>query len=419
VTNGDALSRLRQALPAPAAAALDIACRLAEEAGLPLFLVGGAVRDLLLDSRSVDLDIVGEGEVSDLARRLAAETSSRIVQHERFGTASVKGEGFEIDFARSRRETYKRPGALPDVEPAGLAEDLARRDFTMNAMALRLTTPAGELIDPFGGEADLKAGRVRILHDASFRDDATRMVRAARYAARLRFEIERQTHLALRRNLAFLDSVSGPRLRRELELLLREPAAVEAATICQEAGVLSRIHPLLALPSGAAGRWREALVGERFADPVLLGFCLLSRASSEEEVDALAGRLQPTRPQDAALRDLVRLRAAFAKLHPRPDDPVSTLEAAEGRSVAAVWALAVLEGGKVGEACEAYLKRWRRVRPLLRGDEVLALGVPPGPAVGEALKALRAARLRGETKSREDEVKLVKSRVSPGKVSEK
>jgi tRNA nucleotidyltransferase/poly(A) polymerase len=168
---GEALQERLQALPgiARVRAALD---------GERAYLVGGAVRDLLLGAEHPDLDLAVEGDAVELARRLGAEP----VAHERFSTATVDLDGVRVDLARTRAETYPHPGALPEVEPAPLERDLARRDFTVNAMALPLDG-RGQLVDPHGGRVDLRAGLLRVLHPGSFADDPTRALRAARYAA--------------------------------------------------------------------------------------------------------------------------------------------------------------------------------------------------------------------------------------------
>src|SRR5918994_4949551 len=173
-------------------------------AGLPAYLVGGAVRDLLLGEARADLDVAVEGEIGSLTEALGGE----LVEHERFATASVRVGGLHVDIARARAETYPSPGALPEVRPAPIADDLARRDFTINAMAVPL---AGEpdLIDPHGGLADLREGLMRVLHELSFIDDPTRALRAARYAARLGFGLEPGTRAQLAE--ADLETVSQDR----------------------------------------------------------------------------------------------------------------------------------------------------------------------------------------------------------------
>src|SRR3982750_2045550 len=138
----------------------------------PAFLVGGAVRDLLLGRSTVDLDVAIEGDARAVARELARRLGGEAVEHERFGTATVRAEDLVVDLATTRRETYSEPGALPDVEPAGLAEDLGRRDFTINAMSLGLSgADVGVLHDPHRGQSDLDAGIIRVLHGRSFIDD--------------------------------------------------------------------------------------------------------------------------------------------------------------------------------------------------------------------------------------------------------
>src|SRR3954451_10125062 len=187
-------------------------------------VVGGAVRDVLLGLTPHELDFVVEGDAVAVARRAAERLGGRVTVHERFGTATVEASDATFDLAGSRRERYERPGALPDVElGASLPEDLARRDFTVNAIALHLAD--GELIYHDGACEDLEAGVLRVLHDGSFRDDPTRLLRLARYAARLAFSAEPRTDQLAAEAVAggALDTVTGARLGAELGLLLGEP----------------------------------------------------------------------------------------------------------------------------------------------------------------------------------------------------
>src|SRR4051794_25474011 len=189
-----------------------------------VYVVGGAVRDVLLGRTPHELDFVVEGDAVAVARRAAERLGGRVTVHERFGTATVQASDATFDLAGARRERYERPGALPDVElGASLAEDLARRDFTVNAIALHLAD--GELIYRDGAREDLEAGVLRVLHDGSFRDDPTRLLRLARYAARLAFSGEPRTDQLAAEAVAggALDTVTGSRLGAELRLLLGEP----------------------------------------------------------------------------------------------------------------------------------------------------------------------------------------------------
>jgi tRNA nucleotidyltransferase (CCA-adding enzyme) len=404
----DPIARLKAQLSDQAREALDTCVRICAERGVALYLVGGAVRDLLLGVGHVDLDLAMETETAPVASAVAAQMRARAVTHERFGTATVKGDGFELDLARTRRERYSRPGALPDVEPASLSEDLARRDFTLNAIALRLTSPAGGLIDPCGGIADLELRHLRVLHSSSFRDDATRLLRAARYAARLGFGIEASTEEWLRRDLAYMDSISGARLRRELVFLLEEARAVNGALLARDLGLLGALHPCLQLRDDVAARWREALAREPHVSHAELGLCILIQPPSEAAVANLTARLHLTSYQQKSLLDLARLHSLSSVLAASHQDPAAVVALLEGHAPAAVKALGVREGGTVAEACEAYLAHWRHVRPHLRGDDLISLGVPQGPALGDILKSLRTSRLRGVVDTREDEVALVK-----------
>ena len=184
------IDKLLASLPKEQVNALSRLIELANQRGTAIYLVGGPVRDLLLDLLPGDLDVAVEGDAIDLATHLAAAADLRIVRHARFGTATVSGDGAHIDLAPARSETYEAAGALPTVHPSSIDDDLHRRDFTVNAMAFALNGNAvGRLLDPAGGRANLDAGLIRVLHDASFQDDATRILRAARYEARLGFRI--------------------------------------------------------------------------------------------------------------------------------------------------------------------------------------------------------------------------------------
>ena len=338
MSSANLLTALRGRLSAPDQAVLDAAIRLAEGRAIALYLVGGSVRDLLLGREQLDLDIAVEGDAIDLAQALAA-ADGRVAVHPSFGTASVKGAFFSVDLAQTRAEEYPHPGALPVVRPAPLDEDLARRDFTVNAMALRLTRPqAGRLVDPHAGRQDLERQAIRVLHDGSFRDDATRMLRAVRYEGRLSFRLEDSTARLLERDRRYLDTISGARLRRELLAMLYEESPHLLLTRCQELGLLAALHPSLEIDQ----RGVEALLrapAERPAPWDEVCLCLLSWRSAEREVESLVERLALPRRHERALHDAVKLRALLSTLE-KPDLPVSaTVEMLEPLSIAAIWAL--------------------------------------------------------------------------------
>ena len=408
MTGTDLVGHLHRALGPEAEMALRVAEDLARASGVSLYLVGGAVRDLMLDRPHLDLDLATEGDVEPFARAVAEATGARMIVHSRFGTAVLKGAGFDLDFTRTRSERYARPGTLPTVAPAPLAADLARRDFTMSAVALRLAPPPGEIIDPFGGVADIEARLVRVLHGQSFQDDATRILRAVRYAARLGLTIESKTLRWLQRDLPFLGTISGPRLRRELELLFREARTVEAAELASSLGVLTAVHPALSLTPRKAATWRRALAGDHHASRDELAFCLLADCQGDDDVESLARRLHLTRRQETALRARVRLRSLSDKLGAPAASPADAAEAMDGISVATLWAVASDAEDPLAPICERYLRLWRRVRPALRGDDVMALGLA-GVQVGEALRLLRRAHLEGRVVTRQEEIRLIRA----------
>jgi tRNA nucleotidyltransferase (CCA-adding enzyme) len=330
----------------------------------PVYLVGGAVRDLLLGRGRADLDLVVEGDAATLATKLGAET----VEHERFGTAKARLDGHQIDIATARTETYAQPGALPRVEPACLADDLARRDFTINAMAIPLRGES-ELIDPHGGRDDLEAGRLRVLHPGSFADDPTRALRAARYATRFGFEPEPETAALLRE--ADLGTVSADRREAELLRLAAEAEAARGFELLGEWGLVkpreggvelaARVAELLSSPP-----WREVAPRERAVLAAALG-------SACGEVEMAAAR--PARPSEA-----VELASGR--------DPV---ELALARAMGAEW-------------LDRYVAEWRSVALEIGGEDLIAAGVAPGPALGRGLREALRRKLDGEIAGREQEL---------------
>jgi tRNA nucleotidyltransferase (CCA-adding enzyme) len=332
----------------------------------PVYLVGGAVRDLLLGRGRADIDLAVEGDPAALAAALGAATLS---EHGRFATAKVELGGHEIDIAGARTESYPHPGALPVVAPAaGIEADLSRRDFSVNAMAIPL---AGEprLIDPHGGLADLERGLLRVLHPDSFRDDPTRAIRAARYAARFGFNLEPETEALLRET--DLGSVSSDRRRAELLRLAGEATAPRGFQLLAEWGLVELREGGVEL-AGAV----TALVGrERWRGEV-------------PSVDAVFA---------AALGPVGR-EVGLAKGGPRR--PSEAVELARGCTATEL----VLARALGAEWLDEYIDRWRQVRLEIDGDDLIAAGVPRGPALGRGLATALRLKLDGEIDGREAEL---------------
>jgi tRNA nucleotidyltransferase (CCA-adding enzyme) len=378
-------------------------------------LVGGAVRDLLLQLTPRELDVVVVGTVSEtadaaasLARELEAALggSAGVQEHERFGTASVRFQTGCIDIATRRAESYAAPGALPTVGPGTPEQDLARRDFTVNAIALILGgAHRGELRHVPEALEDLCAARLRVLHEQSFIDDPTRLLRLARYAARLDFTIEQRTAALAGEALAAgaLATVSGSRLGAELRLALGEADPLAALAELDRLGVLTALHPRLRFEQPLAREALALLPADGRADLLLLAAVALPltlRADGERDAElrALLDRLQFV----ATDRDLV---VASALAVPRLVEQLP--ECASASQLHAVAAGAPAEGvalaGALGASdsmLRAAARRWlgqlRGVRLQISGDDLLAAGIPGGPELGRRLHATLMLRLDGE-----------------------
>ena len=241
-------------LPIPSTDSLEAARVSARSRNASLYLVGGSVRDLLLGRNIHDFDLVTESNALELAATVAAQLNARLVSHNRFGTATVDTGQLRLDFSTARREVYPKPGALPQITPSNMEDDLRRRDFSINAMALCIAGPSEDsLLDPCGGYPDLQGGVIRVLHSGSFIDDPTRIFRAIRYEQRLGFTIDTGTLSLLKDALTghALGTVSGDRIRRELQLILDEERPLPALHRARQLGLLQALHPYLGqgLPS--------------------------------------------------------------------------------------------------------------------------------------------------------------------------
>ncbi|MFC1904128.1 CCA tRNA nucleotidyltransferase, partial [Chloroflexota bacterium] len=237
---------IKKQLPAELVSLMQVAGEMIQSQEKKLYLVGGVVRDLLLGRANFDLDLVVAGDAISLAQQLADIKKGKIITHSRFGTAKLQWDSWNVDFTTARSETYPRPCVLPTVKPASIREDLFRRDFTINAMAVELNAGSyGKLLDLYGGREDLEGKLIRVLHEKSFIDDATRIWRGLRYEQRLNFKLEPFTLQLLRRDTGYLEALSGDRVRYELEMVLKEECPEKVLCRADELGVLAKLHPVL------------------------------------------------------------------------------------------------------------------------------------------------------------------------------
>ncbi|MFZ5856577.1 MAG: CCA tRNA nucleotidyltransferase [Chloroflexota bacterium] len=422
-------------IPTPRRSLLRQVADLSAELGSPAYLVGGFVRDALLKRPINDFDIVIEGDATKLGRALVKHHGGRVTVHAPFKTATwflpERAEGERagsprpdfIDLISARSETYAHPAALPTVKLGSLVDDLRRRDFTVNSMAVRLDGDHfGELTDPLGGRADLERGLVRVLHPNSFVDDPTRLFRAVRYAARYQFQIESSTEALVPAALPYVDKLSPERLRHELDLIFEEEDSVPMMEKLWELEIVGQVQP--ALPSDEATRTRfqqtrsNCVVPPRAVPPEVIQrrewrWIVWLMESSHKEIRAFSKRLHFTA---GLLKKILAASTIFHELDSfkgiRPSECVARLDGFPADATTAVWFCA--PRGETHAMLGAYLTKWKSVKPLATGETLQAMGVPFGPRIGETLWRLRAAWLDGEVTSAEGERKLLEKLIGRG-----
>jgi tRNA nucleotidyltransferase (CCA-adding enzyme) len=392
------------------------------------------VRDLLLNQPTLDLDLVVEGDAIALTKALAKKYGGRVHGHSRFGTAKwiaeerkdKRGERKEsdlsslisplssLDFSTARTEFYAHPSALPEVETSSIKQDLRRRDFTINTLAICLDPERyGQLLDPFGGEADLQRGVIRVLHNLSFIEDPTRILRATRFEQRFGFKIEPRTAQLIGNALGMFDRVSGERVRHEFVLIFKESEPEKAMARADELGVLQAIFPKLEFSEWHAQKFRAAreinahptsltyfgLLVYHFTPSVAAKFCKrlkLSNADTKTNMQLLALRDEVSAP----LRALTLTPSAiYHLLEGYSDDAL------------ALYALAT-DDEHVRERIALFRTRLCQVAPESTGNDLKRMGIRPGPVYKNILARLRDARLDGDISNRAEEEAFVRKATS-------
>lgn len=383
----------------------------AADLNMPCYVVGGFVRDLLLGKPVNDLDLVVEGDAIQLGKKLVEIHGGELTPHFKFHTAIWRlPETFNLqpstlDLISARKETYKKPGALPTVTPSSIQDDLRRRDFTINAMALRLDGEGfGEILDPLEGQTDLGRGTIRALHPKSFMDDPTRILRAIRYETRYGFAIEPETlGLIAPESLNALSALSGERLRHELDLIFDEersrPAILRAAGL----GLLPYLHAKLPEFNSAYLDFMD--MDTRLdipADRRAMGYMLWFMDLSEEDVFSIANRLDFTNELALSVWAAAQLKRGLPHLvDMKPSDWTYALEKLPPLSIYAVY-LVSRESGLL-----SFLSVWRHVKARVSGNDLKARGLLPGPQFREILIRLRSAWLDGDVTNKAQEERLL------------
>ncbi|MBC8506790.1 MAG: CBS domain-containing protein [Anaerolineales bacterium] len=435
-------NKLETALPPARLELLKAIAEIAQQQGAALYIVGGFVRDLLLDHPSLDFDLVVEGDGIALAQAVGAEFGGRVTTHKRFGTAkwhlseqrpvdSEQNKLLEhlavgdspltsLDFITARTEFYTHPTALPTVERGSIKLDLHRRDFTINTLAMRLDGHHyGELHDYWGGLGDLQKGNIRVLHSLSFVDDPTRILRAVRYEQRYDFKIGERTLELLLEARTLLDRVSGDRIRHELDRIIEEDKARQMLDRLNELGLFEAIHKDIIWDDGIAGQIAslKAHTPEEYWSlvPDMCGM-QLKRALAYVQwliplpiyrVQGVIKRLKL--PQSLA----ETIRAACFVWHELPD-LMNQKPSAISNNLAKTPALAIYglhqstNDLKARQIFEAYAKEWKHISANITGHDLRELGLSPGPTFKKILTELRNAWLDGEISTPKAEKRLLK-----------
>lgn len=391
----------------------------------PVFMVGGVVRDLFLEIKNLDLDIVVEGDGIKFARNLSKELGGRIKSHEKFGTAVVVlPDGLKIDIATARREFYEFPAALPKVELSSIKKDLYRRDFTINAMAIQLNYKKyGELIDFFGGKKDLQLGIIRVLYNLSFVEDPARVIRAIRFEQRYNFKMDKSTEDFLKKaiNDKLLLRLRKKRVAEELMLILKEKNPIKALKRMEELGALNYVLPGVEFNEDTIKKlkrvrenynfWKDNMAEEEIELWLIYFFCIVDQLE-KNKIERICKRLmfkQKTMDKINYIHlnlDLIiefiskktKLLPSFiyAKLKDVPNE---------------VLCLAMMEGKSdiLKERVVSFLKNYKKERLYISGKDLKKLGIKPGPIYSQILNGLLYAQLDGEVNSKEDEIKFVKN----------
>jgi tRNA nucleotidyltransferase (CCA-adding enzyme) len=420
-------ARLIQALAPDRMVIIRLLAKEADEHKTPIFVVGGFVRDLILDRPGMDFDIVVEGDAIVFAKKVAAKYGGRVTIHNRFGTAKwyLAGSTFKgktipdfLDFITARMEFYSHPTALPTVERSSIKLDLHRRDFTINALALRLDGKHfGDLFDYWGGGNDLREQLIRVLHSLSFVDDPTRMLRAIRFEQRFDFKIEDRTMQLLLDARSLLNNLSGDRIRHELILIMEEEKCAKILARLADLGLLSAIHPALPWNEGIYSEitgniWRQppATWGKTkelnlFSERKYQGFLIWLSHSLDQDVNEICDRLKLSDLMKKTIQGIQKITKKMPELDDVP--PSITFQELEPFSMTALFVAFLQVNPSEQKLIETYVVTWKNMKPNTTGDDLRKRGLKPGPTYQNILQRLRKAWLDGEIITTEEEMILL------------
>ena len=421
---------MKDRVPAPFFSLLQQAGELAEKRHVRVSVVGGFVRDLLLGipNLDLDLDLVVEGDGIRFAKALARLYRARVTTHHRFGTATVTlADGQTLDVATARTESYDSPAALPTVRRSSLKEDLRRRDFTINTLAIRLNADhPGELVDLHNGLRDLQNKTISVLHGLSFIDDPTRVFRAIRLEQRLGFQLDQDTAVLMTEavKMGLLHRLSPSRLSAELQHVLSEREAVKMLARLAHFNLLQFIHPRLKWTGGLARllnaveetvAWHARLSLGKLASPrVVYGMALMDSLPQPARQETLA-RLTFPRRQSHSILWVVQEGARLLRTLDRTGKPSETFRAlCNFPEETLMFLMAKTRSKRTKQKIVDMFTVYRRMKPILNGTDLKTMGLQPGPLYNRILALLLDARLDGTVETETDERRLVQQLAKQG-----
>ena len=417
---------VEQHLSVEASAIIKSVGQIAADLNQLVYLVGGAVRDVLLARSSTDLDFVTEGSGIELAQAVQEQHGGELTTHERFGTAvwTPPSELFAetIDFITARKEVYAHPAALPDVTPSTMHDDLFRRDFTINALAVPLVgNNVGAILDLYGGQTDLENGLIRVLHPQSFSDDPTRIFRALRYAGRLDFSLEKETALALKNSLEQIGLLSADRLRHEFEKIFAEPNPQPILELLNRFGVMAKISNHIGWNNNhhAAFETLKTVVKTKpgsiaVQESGMANLRLLAWICASAQPSKVADELAETLNLSADLRQDLKniLQFSSPDINIAADGKPGSIEKAFrhfNETQLAILQIVDFLPHQIKDSISTYFTQWRQIKTFSDGNTLRQLGIPPGPIYKKILDELIAAKLNGEVTTEQDELDLIKA----------
>lgn len=422
--------QLEDRLPEEYVNVLRLAGKLGDEMGCSVFAVGGFVRDLLLQRQNLDIDLSVEGDGIAFAEALAGRLGGRFRPHHKFKTAVVafsgaEGKEMRVDVATARLEYYEHPGALPNVELSSIKMDLFRRDFTINALAVQLNADRfGVLVDPFGGQRDMKEKNLNTLHSLSFIEDPTRILRAIRFETRFQFRLGAQTERLVKNalRLKMFERISPSRLFNELTHIFVERDAADCLERMESFDILKIIHPLLKLSPSKSALLHEVQAVLSWYDRLYIGkepqrwmlfLYILTRSGKHPEIKEVLERFGLTQRQK---KEFLRLRAHLRHAQiqlPRWEKEDGTMSGLYGLLAdvpleGSLLLMALYREEVLSKHLSFFLTRLHLEKADITGEDLKAMGVPAGPLYARILTQVLAAKLDGKTATREEQLTLAK-----------